>query len=77
MSTPLHIVKSENWIRVNLAIEYCVKNVLISVLHNLDNDATYQGLPQDATLLYQRMLQCKQNDNNFNLFFFSKLTKKM
>ena len=61
MSTPLHIVKSEYWIRVNLAIEYCVKNVLISVLHNLDNDATYQGLPQDATLLYQRMLQCKQD----------------
>ena len=61
MSTPLHIVKSEYWIRVNLAIEYCVKNVLISVLHNLGNDATYQGLPQDATLLYQRMLQCKQD----------------
>ena len=61
MSTPLHIVKSEYWIRVNLAIEYCVKNVLISVLHNLDNDATYQGLPQDATLLYQQMLQCKQD----------------
>ena len=64
MSTPLHIVKSEYWIRVNLAIEYCVKNVLISVLHNLGNDATYQGLPQDATLLYQRMLQCKQNKNH-------------
>ena len=61
MSTPLHIVKSEYWIRVNLAIEYCVKNVLINVLHNLGNDATYQGLPQDATLLYQRMLQCKQD----------------
>ena len=61
MSTPLHIVKSEYWIRVNLAIEYCVKNVLISVLHYLGNDATYQGLPQDATLLYQRMFQCKQN----------------
>ena len=61
MSTPLHIVKSEYWIRVNLAVEYCVKNVLISVLHNLDNDATYQGLPQDATLLHQRMLQCKQD----------------
>ena len=64
MSTPLHIVKSEYWIRVNLAIEYCVKNVLISVLHNLGNDATYQGLPQDATLLYQQMLQCKQNKNH-------------
>ena len=64
MSTPLHIVKSEYWIRVNLAIEYCVKNVLISVLHNLGNDATYQGLPQDETHLYQRMLQCKQNVNH-------------
>ena len=61
MSTPLHIVKSEYWIRVNLAIEYCVKNVLISVLHNLGNAATYKGLPQEATLLYQRMLQCKQD----------------
>ena len=61
MSTPLHIVKSEYWIRVNLAIEYCVKNVLISVLHNLGNAATYKGLPQDPTLLYQQMLQCKQD----------------
>ena len=61
MSTPVQIVKSEYWIRVNLAIEYCVKKVLISVLHNLGNDATYLGLPQDATLLYQRMLQCKQD----------------
>ena len=61
MSTPLSIVKSEYWIRVNLAVDICVKNVLISVLHNLGYDATYQGLPQDATLLYQRMLQCKQD----------------
>ena len=64
MSTPLHIVKSEYWIRVNLAIEYCVKNVLISVLHNLGNDATYRGLPQDPTCLYQRMLQCKKDTNH-------------
>ena len=61
MSTPLHIVKSEYWIRVNLAIEICVKNVLINVLHNFDNDVTYQGLPEDAILLYQRMLHCKQD----------------
>ena len=61
MSTPLVIVKAEYWIRVNLAIEYCVKGVLISTLHNLDNDPSYHGLPTDPKQFYQEMLKCKNN----------------
>ena len=61
MSTPLVIIKAEYWIRVNLAIEYCMKDVLISILHNLDNDPSYHGLPTDPKQFYQEMLKCKQN----------------
>ena len=51
MSTPLHVIKGEYWIRLNLAIVHCVKNALIRILHNNNNDVTYQGLPQDPGLL--------------------------
>ena len=64
MSTPLHIVKNEYWIRVNLAIEICVKEALIHILHNLGNVLHHQGLPQDPKLLYQLLLKCKQDPNH-------------
>ena len=64
MSTPLFIIKSEYWIRVNLALEYCVKDILISILHNLDNDPNYQGLPTDPKLFYQEILKCKNDKNH-------------
>lgn len=51
MSTPLHVLKSEFWIRVILAIDHCVRKALVRVLHNIDNDVTYQGLPQDPGFL--------------------------
>ena len=57
------VTKSDYWIRVNLALEFCVKDALISILHNLDNDPSYQGLPQNPGQLYQHMLACKQNKN--------------
>ena len=53
------VEKSEYWIRVNLALEFCVKEALIHVLHNLDNDPSYKGLPTDPKDLYQYMLKCK------------------
>eukprot|EP00111_Clytia_hemisphaerica_P013582 TCONS_00039922-protein len=55
------VTKSDCWIRVNLALEFCVKDALLSILHNLDNDPVYQGLPQNPGQLYQHMLTCKRN----------------
>ncbi|XP_066927888.1 uncharacterized protein [Clytia hemisphaerica] len=64
MSTPLYILQSEYWIRVNLALEYCIKEALIDVLYNSHNDASYHGLPTNPSALYQRLLQCKQDKRN-------------
>ena len=38
-----------------------MKDVLISILHNPDNDPSYHGLPTDPKQFYQEMLKCKQN----------------
>ncbi|XP_066935719.1 uncharacterized protein [Clytia hemisphaerica] len=61
MSTPLYILQSEYWIRINLALEYCIKEVLIGVLHNVHNDTSYTGLPTCPKQLHQIFVQCKQN----------------
>uniref|UniRef100_A0A7M5WV54 DZIP3-like HEPN domain-containing protein n=1 Tax=Clytia hemisphaerica TaxID=252671 RepID=A0A7M5WV54_9CNID len=61
MSTPLYILQSEYWVRINLALEYCIKEVLIDVLHNVHNDTSYTGLPTCPKQLYQIFVQCKQN----------------
>ena len=61
MSTPLKVLQSEYWIRINLALEYCIKEALIDVLHNVPNDTSYAGLPTCPKQLHQRLLQCKQN----------------
>ena len=53
------VTKSEFWIRVNLALEVCVKEALIHILHNIHNDPSYKGLPTDPANLYQYMLRCK------------------
>jgi len=52
------------WIRVNLAIEVCLKEELINILHNADNDPSYVGLPSDPYQLFQHMQQCYQNKNH-------------
>ena len=57
MSTPGYIVTSyaNYWIRVNLALELHLKQALLDILHNFDNDVAYQGLPTDSKQLYARM----------------------
>ena len=62
MSTPGYIVtaNADYWIRVNLAVEVHLKQALLNILHNADNDPTYQGLPKDGKLLYGRMVLFKQ-----------------
>ena len=58
------VANSEYWIRINLATELCLKEGLISILHNTDNDTSYVGLPNDPHQLFQRMQQCQQNRNH-------------
>ena len=53
------VAKSEFWIRVNLALEVCVKEALIHILQNIHNDPSYKGLPTDPADLYQYMSRCK------------------
>ena len=53
------VEKCEFWIRVNLALEVCVKEALIHILHSTQNDPSYQGLPTDPGDLCQYMLRCK------------------
>ena len=61
MSTPLRIIQSEYWVRISLALEYCIKEALIDTLHNTNKDPSYNGLPTDPKQLYQVLLKCKQN----------------
>lgn len=53
------INSSENWQRINLIGELCIKESLLDILHNRNNDPSYCGLPQTALQLYQRMLAFK------------------
>ena len=64
MSTPAAVLipQCDYWMRVVISLELCVKEALISILHNHDNDITYQGLPTDEGALYQHMVQFKANN---------------
>ena len=43
-----HVVgTADNWLRINLIGELCLKEALIGVLHNRMNDPSYQGLPEN------------------------------
>ena len=44
---------------MNLALEVCVKEALIHILHNIHNDPSYKGLPTDPGYLYKYLLECK------------------
>ena len=52
------VANCEFWMRVNLALEVCVKEALIHILHNTHSDPSYKGLPTDPGDLYQHMLRC-------------------
>lgn len=47
------------WIRVNLAVECCIKEALVETLHNRHNHPSYTGLPEDETKLFQVMTKCR------------------
>ena len=63
-STASVVAKCDYWIRVNLAMELCLKEGLISILHNQSNDPSYRGLPNNPTQLFQHMQQCQLNKNH-------------
>ena len=62
-STREVVEKSDYWIRANLALEFFVKEALIRVLHNLNNDPSYSGLPRDPVELYKHMSRCRNSSN--------------
>ena len=60
------IINCEFWLRVILALEVCVKEALIHILHNTHNDPSYKGLPTDPDKLYKYMLNCLRKNRNYN-----------
>ena len=66
MSTPTAVVVREcnYWIRVNLAAENHLRDALLNILHNRDNDPSYVGLPEDEVLFYHRMVKFKLREQN-------------
>lgn len=55
MDVSLVIASSENWQRINLASELCIREALLDILHNRNNDPSYDGLPEDEASLFPRM----------------------
>lgn len=51
----------ENWQRAKLIGEVCIKEALLDILHNRNNDPGYVGLPEDGQKLYQRMVVLRKN----------------
>ena len=62
------IKEVEYWLRLATFLHYPLKNALLFVLHNTGNRTDYDGLPKDATKLYNKL---SANINQIN-----KLTKK-
>ena len=59
---------SDYWIRVNLTLEFCVKEALIDILHNHGKDPLYQGLPTDPVQLYQYMMIRKGDKEKYKVY---------
>lgn len=63
-STATVVAKCDYWIRVNLALEFCLKDGLIGILHNINQDNSYIGLPRNQIRLFQHLTKCKLNGNH-------------
>ena len=51
----------EYWIRTQLVDEICINEALRDIIHNTHGDPTYTGLPTDGKLLYNVLLNLKNN----------------
>ena len=52
-----NLTQNENWIRYSLAIDVHLKQCTLDVLHNVNNDPVYQGLPPDPATLYAELIK--------------------
>ena len=50
------IKEIEYWLRLATFEHEPLKNALLQVLHNKNNDPSYTGLPEDPSALYQELL---------------------
>lgn len=46
------VLKNQNWAKCGIAAEIHLKNNLLEILHNKNNDPRYVGLPEDPAALY-------------------------
>ena len=58
----------EYWLRVILALEVHVTRALLDVVHNRNNDPSYQGLPENDVDLYNYL---KKHHNSICLLYTS------
>ena len=54
----------EYLLRVELALELCLKEAVLGVFHNDHNDINNNGLPRDPGLLYAKMVQFRNKHPN-------------
>ena len=47
--------KAQNWLRINFIADSCLTDVLLTIIHNRNNDPTYDGLPEGKVDLYKKM----------------------
>lgn len=55
---------SHYWIRVNVAVEVCLKEAVIDVALNVQNDPSYTGLPANPQELFQTFNNFYKNRNH-------------
>ena len=63
-SAVVMVDNAQNWLRINLIVDLCLIDVLLTVIHNRKNDLTYAGLPEDGVDLYNRMQAFKSKSGN-------------
>ena len=59
--TSIPLWQNKNWAKCGLALEIHLKNNLLEILHNKNNDPRYVGLPKDPTQLYNFFQAHKSN----------------
>ena len=62
------IIEIENWLRLASFLHGPLKQRLLHILHNKDNDPSYQGLPEDPADLYKELSSTKHKKTLNSLF---------
>ena len=62
----------EYFLRVDLALELCLKEAVLGIFHNDHKDVNNNGLPRDPGLLYTRMVQFRnRHSRHLNRVIYS------